>query len=767
MNRSALALLLAVMAGCGDGGGSGTAAPPPPPAPAVPLTGLQIYKKICLSCHGAAGEGSKDHPEALVGDKSLEKLAQYIAKTMPEDKPGTCKGEDAKKVAAYIYDAFYSRAAQARNKPPRIELARLTVGQYRNVVADLFATFAEPAKPDDRPGLRGEYGNGKRPGRDKSTFERIDPTVSFAFGDKGPGEKITPEEYSGRWTGAILAPETGEYQFNVETINGARLFLNDLERPLMDGWVRSGDEKNHRETITLLAGRSYPLRLEFFKEKKEPSAAIALKWKAPGRIEELVPERALSPGRYPPTFVVSTAFPPDDRSMGYERGNMVSRAWDDATTQAAIEAAGWLLPRLKTFARVSIDGADGKKNLQAFCRKFVERAFRRPLTPAQQEFFVDRHLAAGDLETAAKKIVILTLKSPRFLYREVGSEQPDAFDVASRISFGLWDSLPDAPLLEAAAAGKLSTPAEIVKQVERMLPDARTRAKMRLFLYRWLNLERVQELDKDDKQFPEFNDQVVSDLRTSLNLFLDDIIWGDSSDFRQLLLSDAVYLNGRLSKIYGADLPADAPFKKVTLDAAHHVGILTHPLLMAGFAYDSTTSPIHRGLFVARSLLGRRLRPPPEAVVPLPPKLHPDMTTRERVSLQTKPAACQSCHSMINPLGFALENYDAVGRFRQTEDGRKIDAQGSYWTRAGDEIKFNGARELGESLVKSDETQSAFIEHLFHFLVKQPILAHGLDRPETLRKDFVESGFNIRKLLVQVITSSATSGARTPTAPPK
>jgi mono/diheme cytochrome c family protein len=760
-------LFLAALSACGDEAAGTTpstakTAEVRQESTAKPATGIEIYRKMCLSCHGAGGEGSKDHPETLVGDRTIEKLIPYISKSMPEDKPGTCKGDDAKKVAEYIYNAFYSRAAQARNKPPKIELARLTVGQYRNAVADLIATFADPAKPDERPGLKGEYANGKRPGRDKNVFERLDPIVNFAFDEKGPGDKVNAEEYSARWSGAVFAPESGEYEFNLESANGARLWVNDVDRPLIDAWVRSGDEKAHRETITLLAGRLYPIRLEFFKEKKEKAASIALKWKVPGRVEELIPERALTAGKPTGIVIVKTAFPPDDRSMGYERGNSVSRAWDEATTQAGLEVADYIVPHLKQLSGTSLDAPDAKKKLVAFCRRFVERAFRRPLTTAQQvEFFLDRHFADGDLEMAVKRVVLLALKSPRFLYREIGSEKPDAFDVASRISFGLWDSLPDAPLLEAAASGKLASPEQISQQVERMIPDLRTRAKIRMFFHQWLQMDRVHELTKDAKRFPEFNDAVVSDLRTSVNLFLDDVIWSDASDFRQLLLSDAVFLNGRLAKIYGADLPENAPFQKVTLDPARHVGILTHPLLMAGFAYDSTTSPIHRGLFVARSLLGRRLRPPPEAVVPLPPALHPDMTTRERVTLQTRAQSCQSCHSMINPLGFALENFDAVGRFRDTEGGKKIDASGSYWTRTGDVVKFNGPRELGESLIRNEETTSAFIEHLFHFLVKQPILAHGLDRPDVMREEFIKNNFNMRKLLVQAIAMSASIGSRT------
>ena len=137
------------------------------------------------------------------------------------------------------------------------------------------------------------------------------------------------------------------------------------------------------------------------------------------------------------------------------------------------------------------------------------------------------------------------------------------------------------------------------------------------------------------------------------------------------------------------------------------------------------------------------------------------MTTRERVMLQTKPQACQSCHATINPLGFAFENFDAVGRFRKTEQNKPIDATGFYWTRGGDNVKFNGARELGTSLAASEETQAAFIEHLFHFMIKQPVLAHGLDRPETLRLSFVKSGYSIRKLLAEIIASSAIVGART------
>src|SRR5713101_628178 len=139
-------------------------------------TGEQIYRQLCTRCHGAAGEGTKDnYPLSLAGNRSLAQLVRLIAKTMPEDDPGKCVGEDAERVAAYIYESFYSKEAQARNKPPRIELARLTVRQYRNAVADLVGSFRTPGRWDEQRGLRGEYFKARRFRDADRVLERLDP----------------------------------------------------------------------------------------------------------------------------------------------------------------------------------------------------------------------------------------------------------------------------------------------------------------------------------------------------------------------------------------------------------------------------------------------------------------------------------------------------------------------------------------------------------------------------------------------------------------
>ena len=760
-------------------------------------TGEQIYQQVCASCHGVKGEGTiESYPHPLVGERSIGELTEYISKSMPEDKPGTIVGEESRRVSQFIHDTFYSPTAQARNKPVRVELSRLTVRQYRNAVADLIGSFRGAGRLKDGEGLRGEYFKARGFRGDARVMERVDPVVAFDFKDKSPDEeKMEPHEFSIRWEGAVTAPDTGEYEFIVRTDQAARLWINDLRQPLVDNWVQSGKDIEHRESIYLLAGRTYALKLEFSKakqgvddkkakEKPPAPASISLEWQRPHRVAEVIPSRCLSLSRPNEAFVVTTRFPPDDRSVGWEKATSISKEWDQATTAAAIEVATMMASRCDEFAGTKRDAADRDEILKAFCRRFAERAFRRPLDDEQRQVFVDRHFTEGvDAETAVKRAVLLTLKSPRFLYRELGARSltlrvgtdagkpdlesqatSDPFDVASRVSFAMYDSLPDQALLNAATKGELKTREQVAQQATRLLADPRTRSKLREFLLTWLKVEHVPDVSKDSERFPEFNATLANDLRTSLELFLDEIIKSDSADFRQLLLADGIYLNGRLAKFYGAikddaELPEDAPFQKIDLEPDQRAGVLSHPYLMAGFAYTGSSSPIHRGIFIARSVLGRSLRPPPEAVAPLAPHLRPDLTTRERVALQTKPESCQSCHAMINPLGFTLEHFDAVGRFRKEENGKPVNASGTYRRRNGELVKFDGVNDLAKFLADSPETHSAFVEQLFHFLVKQPIRAFGPNTRDNLRASFVKDNFSIHRLMVEIVAIAAFSTA--------
>jgi cytochrome c553 len=747
--------------------------------------GQKLYQERCASCHGENGEGVKEEfPNPLIGDRSLNELSKYIDEKMPKDEADTMNAEDSAVVANFIFDAFYSPTAQFRNKPARVELARLTNRQYRHALADVIAEFrGGVADYNQERGLRGEYNEFLKPRVGDRPENKIDTGVDHVFNPPKDQKPLTEEELKeakknpmkdrrpgdsvrASFRGGIIIPVDGEYEFIAETENGVTLFVNDPKVPVIDAGVRSGKDTVFKGSRYLLGGRAYYLNLEFKKTKAEETASIVLKWKRPGQAAEVIPTRFLSPQQPAERLVITSPFPPDDRSMGYERGSAVTKEWDDATTTAAFEAADWIVQRRFQLANTRPESDKKVEKLKEFSQRFVELAFRRRLTDDEKALYVEKQFAdSPDDETAIKRVVLLTVKSPWFLYREAGLGSTDPFAVASRISFTLWDSTPDPKLFEAAAKGELKTREQVRSQVQRMIKDHRTEAKLAAFFEQWLKLDRMGELSKDAKRFPDFTPELISDLRTSLELFVNDVVGSEGSDFRTLLSSNELFVNGRIAKFYGIELPEDASFQKIAVTNEPRMGLLSHPYMLAGFSYTDESSPIHRGVFIARTVLGRMLKQPPVAVAPIAPDLHAGLTTRERVLLQTSPDMCSTCHDMINSLGFSLEHFDAVGRYRQKEHEKPIDASGAYLTTRGDEVKFADVRELATWLANGPESSEAFTSQLFHFAVKQPVRAYGSDQPNRLHAEFVEGKYSIRGLLGEIAVTAALDEPGEKTAP--
>jgi len=366
--------------------------------------GMVIFQKLCAECHGAHGEGvAGKYDEPLYGTRALDSLARLIERTMPEGNPALCVGAEARQVAEYIYSEFYS--IEARQKKglviePRITLARLTVPQFRNAVADLLGRFtpdpaasekkpgpgsAEPVLSRVEPGLHAEYFQSKGMSKaDSLQLERVDRRVAFDFGEGSPAQNITADQFTVVWQGALVPRDTGQYEFRLRTENGARLYVNldATERikklrddssaigqsALIDAWVSSGEMRERTARIFLLGGRSYPIRVEFFKYK-EKTASITLQWKPPHGSWSLLDDRHLTtaaPGR---TFVLDTPFPADDRSLGYERGNSVTRSWQAAVMNAAAATAAEVVNRLPLLAGYS----EGSDKRQDRVRDFVGR----------------------------------------------------------------------------------------------------------------------------------------------------------------------------------------------------------------------------------------------------------------------------------------------------------------------------------------------------------------------------------------------------------
>jgi mono/diheme cytochrome c family protein len=781
------------------------------------LPGAKIFQKMCSACHGKNGEGVPDkYDEPLQGNRSLESLAKRIARTMPDDDVGACVGDDAKQVAQYIFEAFYSPVAQARIRPAEIDLARLTVEQYRNSVADLVGRFRpgfdhpvnkerglrvhysglliDPPEPEEvkpapvpsvpqaqtSPAKAGQTPQAQaatpapaaqtpkpqakvdpkvKKNRKRVDFDRRENEIAISFGEGSPApeKQMDVHDFNVRWDGCVIAEETGAYEFIIQSENSVRVYVNDTKNLLIDAEVSEGKMREEKKSVYLLGGRAYPIvvMLNKFKEK---TASLTLKWKPPHGVVETVPARDLSPQQLRQSMIVSTAFPPDDRSVGYERGTAVSKEWDAATTDAAIEVAEHVVANLVELAGVKPETPDRIEKLKDFSRRFMEAAFRRPLSEDYRKIVEKQFAKAKTPEIAVTRVVLFTLKSPSFLYPNFREDRPvDDYDVAARLALALWDSIPDKRLLDMAAAGKLKTRDQISAQATRMVADPRTKAKLGGFFHHWLELERAETAQKDAKAFPGFDAAALADLRTSLKLFIDQVVWSEHSDYRELLQADYLLLNKHLATLYGKDVQGDG-FQRVEFDPKERAGVITHPYLLAALANSKSTSPIHRGVFLTRNIVGIRLKPPPKAVVFEESKFDPSLTMREKITQLTKSATCMGCHSTINPLGFSLENYDAIGRWRTQDNHKPVNSVNDFSTDDGDIVHLTGARDIANYAANNPNGHRAFIHNLFHHTVKQAVGAYGPDEMEDLRQGFVKSGYNIQKLLVEIATVASAKG---------
>jgi len=729
--------------------------------------GETIYKEHCISCHGVNGAGVADeYDEALVGTSSIEKLTRVIHKTMPEDEDELVVDEDAKAVAQYIYHAFYSPEAQAKIKPVRKALLRRTKHQHRNSIADLVASFRGHSPIPKQHGLTANYFNAEKMNKQKQKLlTRIEPTPSFNLANNHGVKKINPKAFSIHWQGALLPPETGTYHFRITTPNGARFFLNTYDKKktaLIDAWVSSKNSmRTSVKSTFLIGGHALPMMIEYtsFQEKK---SSILIEWKQPHGIWEKIPQRFLAPINAKEVAIINTPFPADDASLGYERGSTISKQWSVASANAAIQASSIILNHLDQLAKTNPKDKQRTTKLLQFCEQFTARAHGRPLTTDQKQRIHKLFKQHGP-EGAAQRSLMLALTSPYFLYPELSHHtdgnqtKHDAWAIATHLALTIWDSVPDNQLRQAASKGHLVNPQQVSAQAQRMLRDPRAHHKLRRFFHEWLNLSEKEDLRKDPKLFPGFNARLIADLRSSLNLFVANVLWSKNSDYRKLFLTQEVYMNPRIATFYKTKLPVhlkNEQFTPVVTPDRHRAGILTHPYVLSAFSYHKQTSPIHRGVYLSRNVLGRFLKPPPKATEFKDSDFKPNQTMREKVTELTKDHSCMACHEIINPIGFSLENYDAVGRFRTREKNKPINTESDYITDDDRKVRIKGAQDLAQLAIESPGAHRAFIKHLFHHLIQQPVPAYGYSTMDRLHESFKTTNFNMRQLIVDITTTT-------------
>ncbi|HET7544666.1 MAG TPA: DUF1592 domain-containing protein [Polyangiaceae bacterium] len=465
----------------------------------------------------------------------------------------------------------------------------------------------------------------------------------------------------------------------------------------------------------------------------------------------------------------SASFPPENQVSGYDNNTEVHIAnpllveqFMDAAEGIASRAVAAKLDTLAPCASTADQVSCGA----SFVTSFGKRAFRRPLTDDEAQsfktLFNGLNVTRG-YSTAITLTLQAILQSPQFLYRmdserapsfESGAVPLNGYQLASRLSYFLTNSMPDDQLFVAADAGALSTAAQIETQARRLLETSRAKAMVRDFNRQWLQLDQMSGLARNGSDTTVDVKGIGADYRESLQQFLDQAFWQQGT-LQSLFLSPATFVNARLGTVLGLAAPASG-FGAVN-DAPGSVGLLSQPGLMAMLAHSDQSGPVQRGVFVRQRILCLNVPPPPPNFNPVPPDPDPNLTTRERFAVHTASAGCFNCHKLIDGTGFGFEAYDQLGRFRTEENGQQVDTSGEMLEtgEAAVDGPYKGVLELSHRLAVSPRVERCLATNWYRYAMgRVETEADGCSLSEVQQK-FAASGGQFKELLVAVTLTDA------------
>jgi cytochrome c5 len=393
----------------------------------------------------------------------------------------------------------------------------------------------------------------------------------------------------------------------------------------------------------------------------------------------------------------------------------------------------------------------------------ARRAYRRPVTDVDLEpllrFYRDGR-REGTFEKGIQAALERLLVSPQFLFRierEPANVEPGGpyrisdIELASRLSFFLWSSLPDDQLLDAASRGTLKDPKTLEAHVRRMLADSRSDALVKNFGGQWLFLRNLKAVDPDANAFPDFDDNLREAFRRETELFLESQMREDRP-LAELLTANYTFANERLARFYGIRNVYGTHFRRVPNDP-RRAGLLGHGSILTVTSYATRTSPVLRGKFLLDNILGAPPPPPPPNVPPLPEtsaRERPDVSMRERMEAHRQNAVCATCHQRMDPLGFALENFDAIGKWRATEGQVPIDASGVL----PDGTKFGGPDEFRLALLaRRDEFVRTFTEKLMTYALGRAVAYSDMPAVRAIVREAAPSDYRWSSLIVGIVKS--------------
>ncbi|MEZ4442030.1 MAG: DUF1592 domain-containing protein [Polyangiaceae bacterium] len=394
------------------------------------------------------------------------------------------------------------------------------------------------------------------------------------------------------------------------------------------------------------------------------------------------------------------------------------------------------------------------------------KAWRRPLAETEIDQLIDLgHEVGADLDDpdpyqALRYILAAMLQSPHFLFRvERGQEDPASgllrltdWEMASRLSFLITDSPPDDELLGAAQKGELSDRAEIEAQARRLLDEPVARPALVRFFRDFMGIRRLDELDKNTELFPMFSATLGPAMREEIERLFENVVFDEGGDFRQLFTTRETYVNAEVAAIYGLEGVEGAAFTKVTLpDDGRRGGLLTTPGFLALNAHKTATSPTHRGRFVRISLMCQDVPPPPPGVnttLPEPDPGAPPQTLRDKLEKHRDDPACSTCHTLMDPIGFAFEHFDALGQWRDEDNGLAVDV-----TTEVDGTAVEGAVEVGALVAELPEVGDCIARRFYQHATGHLDDDGEKDQVEALIGQFVDSDYDFRELVLSLVVN--------------
>jgi hypothetical protein len=753
-----------------------------PPSPKARLDGAAVKEFVtrhCTGCHNSEdrrgglaldeirSQGVAAHPK--VWEKVVRKLA---ARQMP---PAGRRRPDERTYDAVVaaLEADLDRAAAARPNPGRTAtLRRLNRTEYQNAVRDLLAVDVDAAAllpPDEA-----------NHGFDSAPLGELSPTLldryltaaqkisrlALARPPKTPNSdtfRVRPDlTQEGHVEGLPLGtrggvlipytfPQDGDYDVQV--------------------WL-ARDRNEHVE------GLREPHELEVLLDHKRVASFTV---KPPGRNEghdkvdaHLKARLAVTAGPHglgvtfvkEPSSLLETKRQPYQAHYNLHRHPRPSPAVYQVSITGPYNGKGH--PDTPSRRRILISRPAGPADEEACAKKvlsaLLRRAYRRPVSAAQFDksmTFFRRGRAGADFDAGVELALSAVLVNPQFLFR-VEEDPPGLapgtayrvsdLDLASRLSFFLWSSIPDDELLDLAARNELRKPAVFEKQVRRLLADGRSRTLATNFAAQWLHLRNLESIIPDLRLFPDFDDNLRQAFRQETELFVESVLREDRSVL-DLLNADYTFLNERLAKHYGVPHVYGERFRRVALEAGRQRGgLLRQGGVLTVTSYATRTSPVIRGKWVLENLLGTPPPPPPANVPALKDNtVSASLPIRERLAEHRANAACAGCHRLIDPVGFPLEQFDAVGRWRAADEGRPVDAAGGL----PDGSRFEGVAGLEKALLSRPELfVRTLAEKLFIYALGRAPEEHDAPAIRKVVRDARANNYRFSSLIVAITAST-------------